>query len=398
MRLKKTILVAAVISMAMSSTAFAGTWKTEDGANQGRRWYDNGNGTYPKNSWQWLDGNGDGVAECYYFDSNGWLLVNTTTPDGYTVNGDGAWVQSGSVQTKVAPISENDFVVSGSNSVTRNTTDNSIISNWVHTGYSADPTPYHVFISGDSLTTARGISFGASKNDVLAKYGNTDSKSFDATSDKWYQFMLTSGYAEANTIVTSNSVIEYFSNPYGIRFYFDKQEQLSGVVYYRDSTMSNNSSIQNNTSNNGVHPTKYIGNYSYSGGHSFIFNNQTETYEVLAETANESEDEWFNKIYPADPAYGSNGFSIKEATDQAFLFEAYDDVSQFLKHENGWVYDINGDGVLQELEINGGLPLELLEDGRVAISFEYFIDEENENYHWPANSKIKITSYYTKNE
>ena len=50
--------------------------------------------------WQWIDGNGDGVAECYYFNTDGYMLANTTTPDGYLVNPDGAWVENGVVQTK----------------------------------------------------------------------------------------------------------------------------------------------------------------------------------------------------------------------------------------------------------------------------------------------------------
>lgn len=84
-KLKKVFWVAATISMAMTSTSFA-AWKNGTGENQDKWLYDNGNGAYVHNSWQWIDGNNDGVAECYYFDENGWLLTNTTTPDGYTVN------------------------------------------------------------------------------------------------------------------------------------------------------------------------------------------------------------------------------------------------------------------------------------------------------------------------
>lgn len=55
--------------------------------------------------WQWIDDNGDGIAECYYFEtqSNGYrgrLYKNTTTPDGYTVNEKGQWVQNGVVLTR----------------------------------------------------------------------------------------------------------------------------------------------------------------------------------------------------------------------------------------------------------------------------------------------------------
>lgn len=58
--------------------------------------------TWYESCWQWIDGNKDGIAECYYFDANGYAMLNTTTPDGYQVNGDGAWIVNGVVQTKAA--------------------------------------------------------------------------------------------------------------------------------------------------------------------------------------------------------------------------------------------------------------------------------------------------------
>ena len=57
-------------------------------------WWKNDDGmSYPVNCWRWLDGNRDGVAECYYFGGNGYMLSDTVTPDGYHVNRDGAWVE-----------------------------------------------------------------------------------------------------------------------------------------------------------------------------------------------------------------------------------------------------------------------------------------------------------------
>ena len=95
--LKSKLLVATfLLSMAANATVFAGAWKqTESGW-----WYDNGDGTFPNNTWQWIDGNNDGVAECYYFYGNGIMAANTVTPDGYTVNPDGAWTVDGKVQAK----------------------------------------------------------------------------------------------------------------------------------------------------------------------------------------------------------------------------------------------------------------------------------------------------------
>ena len=88
-----TLTLAAVLGSVM--TSFAGWQSDTDGY-----WWQNDDGTYPTNTWQWLDGNGDGVAECYYFDGNGYMLANTTTPDGYQVNIDGAWTVNGVVQTQ----------------------------------------------------------------------------------------------------------------------------------------------------------------------------------------------------------------------------------------------------------------------------------------------------------
>lgn len=97
--MKKTIIaaiVAATMVIGSSMVAFAGQWQQTDS-----NWkYQNDDGTYTTGMWQWIDGNNDGVAECYYFDANGYMLANTTTPDGYQVDGNGAWTELGIVRTK----------------------------------------------------------------------------------------------------------------------------------------------------------------------------------------------------------------------------------------------------------------------------------------------------------
>ena len=91
----KVLSVATLLGMLSTSTAFAGEWKSD---NTGW-WYQNNDGSYPTSTWQWIDGNGDGVSESYYFNENGYLLTNATK-DGYTVNSDGAWTVNGVVQTQ----------------------------------------------------------------------------------------------------------------------------------------------------------------------------------------------------------------------------------------------------------------------------------------------------------
>ncbi len=104
MKKKMLIIMVTVVMMIVSAmTAYAGEWKQDNSG----WWYQNDGGSYPVNTWQWIDGNNDGIAESYYFDSNGYLLVNTTTPDGYQVNENGAWTINGLIQSKPVEIQNN---------------------------------------------------------------------------------------------------------------------------------------------------------------------------------------------------------------------------------------------------------------------------------------------------
>ncbi|MFT4107177.1 MAG: hypothetical protein QM657_15590 [Lacrimispora sp.] len=85
----KILSTAVILSLFPVSTVFAGQW-TQDSTT----WkYQNDDGSYAE-GWNWIDG------KSYYFDSNGNMLANTTTPDGFTVNTDGAWVVNDVVQTQ----------------------------------------------------------------------------------------------------------------------------------------------------------------------------------------------------------------------------------------------------------------------------------------------------------
>lgn len=92
----KTIGISAALGSLFCTTAFAGQWVNGSAG----WWYDNGDGTYPANTWKWIDGNGDNISECYYFDAAGYCVLNGMTPDGYQVDQNGAWIENGIVQTK----------------------------------------------------------------------------------------------------------------------------------------------------------------------------------------------------------------------------------------------------------------------------------------------------------
>lgn len=98
----KVLTLATLLSAFYPLTSFAGEWKSDNNG----WWYQNDDGSYPKNTWQWIDGNKDGISESYYFNENGYLLTNTTK-DGCTVNGDGAWTVNGVVQTQGQKVASN---------------------------------------------------------------------------------------------------------------------------------------------------------------------------------------------------------------------------------------------------------------------------------------------------
>lgn len=79
-----------------------GRWLQGDGANVDKWWWQNADGSYPAGVWQWLDGNQDGIAECYCFDANGWVITSGQTPDGYQVDADGKWLENQAVKTRKA--------------------------------------------------------------------------------------------------------------------------------------------------------------------------------------------------------------------------------------------------------------------------------------------------------
>ena len=100
--MKKWKAALAVIPMAaaLSFPAFAGEWHLD----MNGWWYETDDGSYYRNGWQWIDGNQDGWAECYYFNNQGYVSVRTRQVDGWEVNEDGAWTVDGEIQRKYVPV------------------------------------------------------------------------------------------------------------------------------------------------------------------------------------------------------------------------------------------------------------------------------------------------------
>ena len=71
-------------------------------------------GDHKLTGWHWIDGNGDGIAECYYFMPDG-TMCSATNVDGWQLNQNGAWVQDGIVQTQAVTPGSHHPAGSGSN-------------------------------------------------------------------------------------------------------------------------------------------------------------------------------------------------------------------------------------------------------------------------------------------
>ena len=93
--MKKIILVALFVLSTIQIT-FAGQLKQDVKG----IYYVKDNGTYAVSEWVTLDLDADGKEEYYYFNSDGYLLVNGKTPDGYDANSKGQWIKNGEVQQK----------------------------------------------------------------------------------------------------------------------------------------------------------------------------------------------------------------------------------------------------------------------------------------------------------
>ena len=128
MKMKKivTMMAAAAMTAAMAMTAMAapfGSWQQ----NENGWWWQREDGSYPANSWVWIDGNADGTAECYYFDAVGYMVADSTTSDGYTVNVDGAWVQDGVVQRRTVAADLGDEILAAETAGSPVVTDGAVI-------------------------------------------------------------------------------------------------------------------------------------------------------------------------------------------------------------------------------------------------------------------------------
>lgn len=150
-----TALLSAVL---LSTPTLAGEWR----ANSTGFWYINDDGSYPTYAWQWIDGDGDGIYQCFAFDENGYLMLNQTTPDGYLVGEAGAWFDGVTPVTRTYPVGT--YVAP------------TPIEGLRKYGYASDGTRLVTSRTG-SKSTSKNNSSSSSKNDKTSSTNKTTSSS-----------------------------------------------------------------------------------------------------------------------------------------------------------------------------------------------------------------------------
>lgn len=219
------IALTAIATVAFASTSFADGW-IHDGMGW---WYstNDANTTWHASSWQWLDGNKDGKAECYYFDPNGYVLIGTTTPDGYTVNADGAWTVNGAVQSKDVAVNSGDGSASGSASGVN-----------VSTGDATTSTDYPILITSDDPVSTRLVKMqiSASYNHVVDNGGyNEQGISNVALYALWHKREENKKFGELVVDCSGGStVIVWYKN--GLRVDYAKNNSTCKVVSFETAS------------------------------------------------------------------------------------------------------------------------------------------------------------------
>ena len=158
---------AALFSAALLSTpVLAGEWR----ANSTGFWYVNDDGSYPTNAWQWIDGDGDGIYQCFAFDENGYLLLNQTTPDGYLVGAAGAWFDGVTPVTRTYPVGT--YVAP------------TPIEGLQKYGYASDGTRLVTSRTGSKTNTSNKTNSSSNKNTTTNKTNSSSSKKNNSSSNK----------------------------------------------------------------------------------------------------------------------------------------------------------------------------------------------------------------------
>ena len=193
--MKKKLFAAALVMFSMTTAfpAYAAGWQKDP---SGWRWQRDDE-TFVTNGWEWLDGNQDQIAECYYFDQYGYMMRNTQTPDGHQVNPDGSWVVDGVVQSRNVGANGNEAGNAGT------LTDHSYSNEWL--GYRLEllaPAKFAYKDKNEDLLTVRVSPLGEALTAATVDMGfmkKQDGWNLENYVDYYVNLLRTAGYGDVKT-------------------------------------------------------------------------------------------------------------------------------------------------------------------------------------------------------
>ncbi len=199
--LKKLVVLISglILSAAASLQVMAGQWRSDEIG----FWFVHDDGSYPVYSWEWIDADGDGIYQCYAFDENGYLYLNSVTPDGYYVGADGAWYENAQPVSRV--FFHNAYIAPVEISVPKRQVE-------YQRAFTADGTPI-VTRKYTSIKTPVTSTKSSSGSSTSSKSGTSKSSNTSQVVTK--SDIVTSKYSTAKTdeTINSSSAAKTNSNP-----------------------------------------------------------------------------------------------------------------------------------------------------------------------------------------
>lgn len=399
--LRRSVAMAAAISLILSNTANAGTWYQNTGnwfvkdeksgknltgwyQDDKRDWYylepskegkfngalrsgwlPSGNdwfflnpvhdGSFGKmfaNTWVWIDG------YCYYFDASGKMLSGTKTPDGYTVNRNGQWTENGVIQ-----------YVTGKGIITKKSN--------IDTGSSdADSSSGSQGGTGNNGNGSEGSDTGKQQVTLTIKYMDADTNEILDTrvlsgktgESAKLEHLEIGGY----TIVDNQPISAVFAAKNTEVYVLYRKVLLSGEIIIRYVDCENNQVIAVNTVSGRIDDT-YIVHVPVIDGYkamtdedqivTFTAAQQTATVEYRPIRENETPDQ---RIVPSSRLKVAKADNDENAE---ILSQMYREIFDYQNNEDGTI----------DLAVNKDNPiLEYIENGRFTTNDVVSLDPTEE--------------------
>lgn len=141
-------------------------------------------------------------------------------------------VEETTIINDVNPLSFEDFIIRGNNSVTRNAPDSNVIHKYPD--WESIDWWCQTFVNGDDAQTYRDITLNDKFVDVENKYGKSNKMLYDSDDKMINEFKA--GNKDLLILTDGDYYINYdcvISNrKYNIRFYFDGNDTLKLILYY----------------------------------------------------------------------------------------------------------------------------------------------------------------------